>query len=252
MTPLRSSTSPAQTETASEKPLITKIIEFLKDRRFEPGERLPSERYLAARFGVGRNALREAIATLSALRVLETRANSGIYLKDARAESSFEAIVLLSELGTTPTAEEVIDMMEVRITLEQDAMARACERRTDEDIRQLRDILSETEALLEAGGNIAELDHRFHMKLASASHNGVLVRILHAFYRLSLERRYIYFQNVDAGRAAARQHRQIVDAIERRDSRSASGMITKHVGDAARYWAEVLGVHSNSESPETP
>jgi len=238
---------PVQAETPSEKPLIAKIIEFLKDRRFEPGERLPSERYLAARFGVGRNALREAIATLSALRVLETRANSGIYLKDARAESSFEAIVLLSELGTTPTAQEVIDMMEVRITLEQDAMARACERRTDDDIQQLRDILSQTEALLAAEGNIAELDHKFHMKLASASHNGVLVRILNAFYRLSLERRRVYFQSVEAGRATARQHLQIVDAIERRDSRSASDLITKHIGDAARYWAEVLGVQSNAD-----
>ncbi|GAA4329036.1 transcriptional regulator LldR [Pigmentiphaga soli] len=224
----------------AEKPLITKIMAFLKDRRFEPGEKLPSERYLAARFGVGRNALREAIAMLSALRVLETKANSGIYLKDTAAESSFEAIVLLSELGTTPSAREVVDMMEVRITLELDAMTRACEHRTEEDIRQLREILRQTDAVLAANGNMVELDQAFHMKLASSSHNVVLVRILHAFYLLSLQRRRVYFENVEAGRAAARQHHMLVDAIEQRNAAAAREIMQKHMGDATRYWSEIL------------
>jgi len=241
------SPNPSSGEPTDDRPLIVRLIEFLKYRRFEPGERLPSERYLSMRFGVGRNALREAVAMLTALRVLETKPNSGIYLRDLSAESSFEATILMSDLGTAPSAQEVIDMMEVRITLELDALTRACERRTEEDIAQLRDILQQTDALLEAEGNMSELDHAFHMKLAASSHNAVLVRILNAFYRLSLPRRRVYFESVDAGRASSAHHHQLVDALERRDAEAARRLIQAHLDGATRYWAEVLGVRQPSE-----
>jgi len=224
-------------------------MDFLRERRFEPGERLPSERYLAERFGVGRNALREAVAALSALRVLETRANSGIYLKDLSAESSFEATVLFSELGRFPSANEITDMMEARVGLELQAVTLACERRTDEELAALEATLAQTDETLAKGGNIAEFDQSFHVQLASASHNAVIVRLLHAFYRLSMDRRRVYFRDVEAGKATARQHRDLVGALRAREVDLARDLIARHVSTGMRYWAEVFDAPPKPPAP---
>ena len=63
--------------------LIGRLLAFVAHRRFEPGDRLPSERELAERFGVGRNAVREAVAVLETLRMVERRPNSGVFYDQA-------------------------------------------------------------------------------------------------------------------------------------------------------------------------
>ena len=72
---------------------VSKILSFIRERRYQPSERLPSERDFADRFSTSRGAVREALATLEAMRVIERRPNSGIYLRHSE-ESSIEALVL--------------------------------------------------------------------------------------------------------------------------------------------------------------
>ena len=99
--------------------VIAGILAYLQDRRLQPGDRLPSERDLAERLGVGRNAVREALATLVTLRMVESRPNSGIYLRHVARESSFEALVMLTDMGGTPTPTEVAETMgTVRLEIE--------------------------------------------------------------------------------------------------------------------------------------
>lgn len=212
---------------------------FLRERRFEPGEKLPSERYLSEKFGIGRNALREAIASLTALRVLESRPNSGIYLKDLSAESSVDAMVLFSELGEAPSTKEITDMLETRAGLEVQAITLACDRRTEADLTALEQTVRQTEQTLKEGGNIAELDQVFHMQLAGASHNAVILRILHGFYRISMERRRVYFVDLKAGRRTAKQHRALFEALKARDVQTARDLIASHVDTGMRYWVSV-------------
>ena len=224
-----------------EKALMRRILEFFKDRRFEPGERLPGERVLAERFGVGRNALREALAALISLRVIEARPNSGIYLRHFASESSFDTLVLLSEMGEPPSPQEILESIEVRSPLEREACRLACKRCTSDDIDALRQILDEIDRVISVKGNIADLDQAFHVALVEATHNSVLVRVLHSFYCLSMERRRVYFANPMRGQESAKAHRQIVAAIEKRDAAKADRLMTKHLDNARVYWGVVLG-----------
>lgn len=224
-----------------EKALVRRILEHLRERRFEPGERLPSERILAAKFGVGRNALREALATLITLRVVEARPNSGIYLRRYTSESSFDALVLLSQMGTPPTPEEVVETVEVRRALELEATRLACKRRTATDLEALHAILDSMDELLERGGNVADLDQAFHVALVEAAHNSVLLRVLNSFYALTLERRRAYFGDAKLGRDSAQMHRRIVRAIEARDEAAAAKLVARHLENAKVYWGEVFG-----------
>ena len=97
------------------QPAVVGIVNYLRERRLQPGDRPPSERNFAERLGIGRNAVREALATLVALRVVDSRPSSGIYLRHVARESSFEALVMLAGMGEAPTSQEVSETMEVRV-----------------------------------------------------------------------------------------------------------------------------------------
>jgi GntR family transcriptional repressor for pyruvate dehydrogenase complex len=220
--------------------LVASIIQYLKKRHFEPGDRLPSERVLAEKLGVGRNALREAFAVLSSLRVVDIRPNSGVYMREISAESSFEQLVLLEELGTPPTATEVIETLEVRDVLEAQAMRLACERRTDDDLAELHRLLEDEKAALRKGENTYRLDHAFHLRVAQCTHNTVLVRLLNSFYQLTLKRRKSFFADRKRARESAADHKELLEAIERRDGTAANALVRGHMERARLYWSEVL------------
>lgn len=220
--------------------VIAGILAYLQDRRLQPGDRLPSERDLAERLGVGRNAVREALATLVTLRVVESRPNSGIYLRHMSRESSFEALVLLTDIGATPTPTEVSETMEVRAHLELLAVSLACQRRTEEDLARMEAILVQTDVALEADRNIAEMDTDFHMAVVDAAHNSVLVRTLNAFYRFTARRRAVLFEDLTQGRASAREHRQMLEHIRNRDISKAERLILQHMDRATTYWSSYL------------
>jgi GntR family transcriptional repressor for pyruvate dehydrogenase complex len=220
--------------------VIAGIMNYLSERRLQAGDRLPSERDFAERLKVGRNAVREALATLVTLRVVESRPNSGIYLRHFAKESSFEALVMLTEMGATPNAAEVVETMEVRAHLESLAASLACVRRNDEDLGRLDAIVKQTDVVLEGQGNIAEVDTEFHLALVDATHNSVLVRVLNAFYQMTATRRAAMFADVQQGLASAREHKRLVLHIRNRDADKASKLIVKHMDRASNYWSAVL------------
>lgn len=219
---------------------MRRVLDFIGDHRLAAGDRLPPERALAAKLGVGRNALREALATLDSLRVVETRAQSGVYVRGGAPGGSFETTVLLAASGAAPSPLEVRESMEVRAPLERQVMLLACERRSVADLGLLERVLADTDQTLARGGNIADCDQAFHLGLTACAHNGVLARILDAFYCLSLPRRRAYFADAKRSRASAREHRRIVAAIQARDARAAVTLIDRHLGHARIYWREAL------------
>jgi DNA-binding FadR family transcriptional regulator len=225
---------------AAGHPVIAGILGYLQERRLQPGDRLPSERDFSERLGVGRNALREAIATLVTLRVVESRPNSGIYLRHLAKDSSFETLVMLAGMGATPSGGEVAETMEVRSHLELLAVDLACQRRTDEDLHRLDDILARTDRMLADEGNIAALDTEFHVGLVEATHNSVLVRVLNAFYQFTARRRDVLFADLAQGRASGRDHRLLVEHLRQRDSVQAQQLILSHMGRARDYWTTKL------------
>lgn len=235
--------SPEAKESGSSA-VIAGILQYLKERRLQPGDRLPSERDLAERLGAGRNAVREALATLVTLRMVESRPNSGIYLRHMERESSFEALVLLADLGATPTPTDVAETMEVRAHLEVLSVRLACQRRDDNDLERMMQVLERTEKVLATHGNIAEEDTAFHIALVDATHNSVLVRVLNAFYRFTAKRRVLLFSDRDQARASARDHRKLLELIRQRDEDKAAALILNHMNRARSYWSTMLGEHS--------
>jgi DNA-binding transcriptional regulator YhcF (GntR family) len=123
--------------------LIARLLPFIAHRRLVAGDRLPSERDLAARFGASRPAIREALAVLEALRVVERRPNSGIFLRSVERQGSIEAMVLQAELGVPLSEAEVREVVELRRIMEMQAVRLAAERRSDLDLARIEATLTE-------------------------------------------------------------------------------------------------------------
>lgn len=224
----------------SGNPAIGGIMDYVRSRRLQPGDRLPSERDFAERLHIGRNAVREAIATLVALRVVEARPNSGVYLRRYEKDTSFEALVMLAGLGETPDATEVEETMVVRAHLELLSVELACANRTADDVARLERVLADTQAVLAQGRDIAACDTEFHLAVAEATHNSVLVRVLNAFYQFTEPRREVLFRDTTQGRHSAAEHAALLAHIRDGDAQGARRLMLAHMSRARSYWSEVF------------
>jgi DNA-binding FadR family transcriptional regulator len=229
------------------KRVLKETLAYIQHHRLGAGDRLPSERDLAARFGVGRGAVREALTALETVRLLERRRNSGFYLRDASLHGSVEAMVLSADFGVPLTRQEVTDAVEMRRILELEAARLACARRTDADLEALRAALAEAEVEIAAGRPIGDQDVRFHLALVAATHNEVFTRLVNSFYLLSRARREAYFRAPAQCRRSHAEHRAIFDALAARDARAAVERLEKHFKGVESFWLATL-----AERPGAP
>lgn len=217
------------------EPLATEIarrlVEYLLSGQVGPGERMPSERQLAQAFGVGRSAMREAIKSLSLIGLVEVRHGDGTYLR--RTDGSLLPQVI--EWGLLLGEPRTRDLVEARQKIESIVAALAAERRSDEDLTELRRLLTRMRDQAEPGGDAAafvEADVAFHLRLAEAARNTALRDVLagvQALLRVWIGR-VIAAGNRDL---SYREHVPIVEALERGDPAAAQAAMEAHMVSAA-------------------
>lgn len=221
--------------------VVSQTMAFIKRRGYTAGERLPSERDLAERFSVSRSAVREALTKLQAMRVIERRASSGIFLGKEPGLTSLEALVLTHDLGIPLESKDINESMEVRRILEVQAIQLACERRSAADLDALERVLVATEADVAASRPIADLDYQFHMTVFHATQNMIFVRVVNPFYLLSRSRRQAFFADGERGRISHEQHVEIVSAICDADAGRGAELMAHHIGRVERFYLDRSG-----------
>jgi GntR family transcriptional regulator, transcriptional repressor for pyruvate dehydrogenase complex len=214
----------------------SKLLELIRERGFKPGDKLPSERDLAALFGMSRSAVRESLIRLDTLRIVESRPKSGVYLQPYGAERSIEAMVLFAETNTPLSAAEVAQSVELRSVLENEAMRLACLRRTQSDLKDLQQILRDSAAAIARGETLADLDAQFHKAIVAATKNDVLLRFINVFYRMSRKRREIYFDAPQQSKRSHAQHLQLYGAIEAQDATLGQQILRRHLKGVDAYF----------------
>lgn len=225
---------------------VNELLSFVQHRRYEPGEKLPSERELTERFSVGRGVIREALALLEATRYIERRRNSGIYLSRDSDTVSLESLVLNEAIGIPQDQDVLLQSVEVRRILEVQAIALACARRTVEDLRVLEGALERSRASIDQSQSIAVQDYEFHMAIFRSTHNAVLVRMVTPFYLMSRGRRETFFSDLRNGVESHRQHVALVEAIRERDAERASQLMENHIGRVEKHFLNQLDKNENA------
>ena len=220
--------------------VLKETLDYVAYHRLGPGDRLPSERELAERFHVGRGPVREALAVLETVRVLERRAQAGFFLRDITRDLSLDAMVLFSDFGIPISESDVRNAVEMRRILELQAVGLACDRRTLADLDRLQLVLEASEAKIAAGQSIAEQDADFHVGIVLATQNDVFVRVVNSFYLLSRSRREAYFQNPKQCQKSHAQHLSLFRTIQQQDCNGALAQLQAHLQGVESYWLATL------------
>jgi GntR family transcriptional regulator, transcriptional repressor for pyruvate dehydrogenase complex len=207
-----------------------RLLAYFTSGEIAPGTRLPAERQLAASLGVGRSAVREALAALEILGIVVVRPGSGTYLRDGISELLPRTLSWGLMLGEPRTRE----LVELRGGLEVQAAQLAALRITGGALERMRASLAVMEANLDDLAAFVEADAAFHREIAAGSGNQVLQELLQSIR--SLLRIWVDRALTDEGHAAAAlaEHREIFQALEARDPGTAAGAMQSHMVTAAK------------------
>lgn len=150
------------------------LMNYILHEPVKIGERIPNEYELAQRFGVGRSTIRETVKSLVTKGILEVRRGSGTYVVST---SSIEA----DPLGLAKFTDKyklALELSEVRLMLEPEIAALACEYATPEQKEELKRLCDETEELYLSGKNHTQRDIEFHTCIARCSRNRVVEQLI--------------------------------------------------------------------------
>ena len=207
-----------------------RLLAYFTSGDIAPGTRLPAERQLSASLGVGRSAVREALAALEILGIVVVRPGSGTYLRDGISELLPRTLSWGMMLGAPRTRE----LVELRSGLEVQAAQLAAERITDEALERMKGNLAAMAANLDDLASFVEADAAFHREIAAGSGNQVLQELLQSIR--SLLRIWVDRALTDEGHAAAalKEHTEIHAALEARDAAAVTASMRSHMETASR------------------
>ena len=211
--------------------IARQLEKLILEGLLKPGERLPPERELAQELDVSRPSLREALQKLEAAGLLESRHGGGTYVKSAIASAVTEPLIDLFQRHP----EAALDFIELRATLEGMSAYYAAMRGTDEDRAMLTERFRAMEAVhaLADPTEEAERDAEFHVAVAEASHNIMLLHVMRGL--LDLLRKGVIFNRMQLYSLPGSrdqlldQHRAIYDGIMAGDPEAARNAAQAHM-----------------------
>jgi DNA-binding GntR family transcriptional regulator len=215
------------------RPLGGRIYRLLEDAivkgELAPGQKL-DEQMLADHFGVSRIPLREALSGLEVAGWVE----KGAGRQGVRVRALDEG--------------DLVHLSEVRRVLEAECAVLATQRRDEDELKALRDIVRKSRAAFSRGDRArqVELNTEFHMRVAECSRNEVFVEILSLLDKRV--RRVLWIAQSDVLEASIDEHEALVDAMERRDVRTARKVAHAHASRQAPTSAGQATAGSTSDS----
>jgi len=227
--PLRAAKEPVVVAFRS-APLSTQIVlqvrQALFEKRLRPGDFVGTEKDLAARYGVSRIVARDALRTLEALGIVDIKVGSGGGARVAKGNARLfaEALAVQLDLTGVTTAE----IMDAQRAIECLAAELAAENATADDIANLRALLDDAEAKLDDLDAFTESGREFHLAVAEASHNRVLVVQLLSLQHVSWPSRNKTL-TLKVAKHVLAAHRELTDLIDIRDAAGARRLMDDHV-----------------------
>ena len=216
-------------KTADRNTLVDDTADRLRQMIFsgqiKPGELLPSRKDLATQFGVGIATIHEAIKSLNAVGLVESRPGKGTWVSQNALQSVIHPEMILNRFGPI----DLRSVYEARMALEVSLAELAAQKASAEEIGEMFRYLGDAQKVIEDDNEFVRVDWDFHMTVARATHNV----LLQAFYTLSRELLIELISDVIklplVKEEASAIHREQAEAIARHDVAGATAAARKHM-----------------------
>lgn len=202
----------------------TRLQEYIVENHLEPGDRLPSEAWLATQMCLGRPLIREALSGMEAVGLIETRKGVGRFVR-ARAVESYLGQVNSDFLIRSFS---VKDLAETRCLLEIAAISDAVEQLTDDDCEQVLAYLEDMRMSYLEGRSLTDADIGMHRVIMSRADNTIIAALLDAVYSLTVNRGTDPLRTKEQTQQDIREHEAIAAAAVRRDGAAARKALIAH------------------------
>jgi len=205
--------------------IVSQIEESIFNGELKPGDQLPAERDLAQRFGVSRTAVREAVKALREKGLVEAFSGRGTFITNDTAHAVRQSLGSMSKIGPDGSAQ----LAEVREMLEPEIAALAATRAEPQHIETMREAISVMDGARNDPDAFIEGDLDFHLALAEAAANPIILSLIDSFVDLLREQRMRIFYVEGGPQRGQLHHRRILEAIEQRNPEQARQEMRAHL-----------------------
>ena len=215
-----------------------KLEEMILADKTKLSDKLPSEQALATSFGVSRPVIREALVILRTGGLIEAKNGEGSFICEPGTENltkTINRIVLLNRISPA-------DVFSVRIMLELKAVELASANADSADITELYEIYGEMLSKKLTAIKRAELDVKFHARIAAASRNPLLCMMVNSMAALLLENIHTSVNFLGSGEYGTEEHEKIIELIKEHNTEVVIEAMRRHLISSERnFEAAVKG-----------
>ena len=203
------------------------LLEQIKSDEFKIGDKLPSIQKLATTYGVSVASIREALNALRTIGVIEIKQGYGTIVKQ-KEPTFFEIGEKFNSL------DQIKELLELRQIIESAIVAKAAKMRTKEDLETMRHYLNKMEKAVSDGTSGEEADLDFHLTIAKATNNSLLVDLMNNISELMKDsmketRKIFIYSRQKTMEILQDEHEKIFNAIEQQDDELATQCMNRHL-----------------------
>jgi GntR family transcriptional regulator, transcriptional repressor for pyruvate dehydrogenase complex len=225
--------------------IVQQVEDSILQGQLKPGDQLPAERDLAQRFGVSRTAVREAVKTLREKGLVEAYSGRGTFVTNGTSQAIRQSLDLMIRINQQDGS---ANLVELRLVLEPEIAGLAASRIDEQLLATMRESVAVMDRSLRDPDAFVEADLDFHLALAEAVGNPLILSLLDSIVGLLREQRSRIF-NIDGGPERGQfHHKRILAAIEQHDPVSAREAMRAHL---QQVLADSSLLADSSEVPAT-
>ncbi len=206
--------------------VVERIRDVITEQKLAAGERLPGELELVEQLQVSRPVLREALARLQGLGLIEIQRGNGTFVA---SRDRLANCVQLLRTAVTLAPRELLSYAELRAAMEVQAVRQAAERATDEDVAELKRMLKELNSVDRPYEELLEVDFRFHRRILQAAGNELMQNLMEVIYEFVVTQMVQTTPSPRENKLGRRLHREIVAAIADHDPDGAERAMREHM-----------------------
>lgn len=206
--------------------VVERIRKVIEAGKLGTGMRLPGEHELVEQLKVSRPVLREALARLQSLGLVDIQRGRGTFV--GSTESLANCVQLL-RTALTVSPRELLSYAELRTAIEVQASRQAAERATDEDVAELEALLVELNSEERPYAEMLELDFRFHRKLIEVAGNELMRNLMEVIYEFVLAQMARTTPSVRENKLGRKLHQELVAAVKAHDPDAAERAMRLHM-----------------------